>query len=128
MLSGQSRKAAEIQETDNRGELWKTDTENGTDAENVEKQPECFWVKLLFGIIKTIVNERKKQQTLQNTEIEELRELTRKIVKLSKDKIRIDSNMCDLRYKYIMGAAQILRLSSDDFPERKDLFCEILMC
>ena len=78
--------------------------------------------------MRTFVKERNEQKTLTDFEIKELRELTTKIVKLSKNRSKMDTQMCGLRYKYIMGAAQILQLSSDDFPERKDLFCEILMC
>ena len=112
--------STEIQETDNRGESQNLD--------EVKKPPECLWVKLLFDILKTIIIERNRKQNLSITEIRDLHELTKKIIKLSKNISKRGTTPCGLRYKYIMGAAQILKLSSNDFPERKDLFCEILMC
>ena len=98
------------------------------DLKGNKKPPSCLWVKLVFGIVKTLIGEKLDTRTLTNNERNKLQELTRKSVNSSKEDIKTKSNMCDVRYKYIMGATQILNITKDDFPERKDLFCEVLRC
>ena len=107
-------------ETDNRGELQ--------GMEKASKTPACWWVKLVFGIVKTFIQEKQRANTLKSYEKNELAELTSKIVDSAKEKIRNKANMCGLRYKYITGAIHVLNLTTEDFPERKDLFCEIITC
>ena len=96
--------------------------------EKTDKPPVCFWVKLLFGIIKTLIKQRLNDNSLTEKNLEELVELTKKIIDASKQIKEKTTNMCGLRYKYITGATHILKLSREDFPERKDLFCEVMMC
>ena len=96
--------------------------------EKTMKPPACFWVRLLFGMIKNRIQEKLDQKTITDEEKRDLKELTSKIVDLSKEDGNKAANKCGLRYSYIMGATNILKLSQTDFPERKDLFCEVLTC
>jgi hypothetical protein len=108
------------QETDNSGKL--------PDLKGATKPPSCLWVKLVFGIVKTLIGEKVDTGTLTNNERNKLKELTTKSVISSKKDIKTINNLCDVRYKYIIGATEILNITQDDFPERKDLFCEVLRC
>ena len=97
--------------------------------EKAKKTPACWWVKLVFGIVKTFIKEKQRMKTLNSHERNELMELTSKIVDSSREQERKTSaTMCGLRYKYITGAIHVLNLTTNDFPERKDLFCEIITC
>lgn len=96
--------------------------------EKASKTPACWWVKLVFGIVKTFIQEKQKAQSLKSYEINELVELTNKILDSAKEHQKNRANMCGLRYKYVTGAIHILNLTTQDFPERKDLFCEIITC
>ena len=107
-------------ETDNRGELQ--------GMEKAKKTPVCWWVKLVFGIVKAFIQEKHKAKTLKSFEINELSELTSKILDSANEQQRTNANICGLRYKYVTGAVHILNLTTHDFPERKDLFCEIITC
>ena len=53
--------------------------------EKTDKPPVCFWVKLLFGIIKTLIKQRLNDDSLTEKNIEELVELTKKIIDGSKE-------------------------------------------
>ena len=92
------------------------------------KPPSCLWVKLVFGIVKTLIGEKLHTGTLTSIERRKLQELTRKSINLAKEDIKAMNNTCNVRYKYTIGATQILNITKEDFPERKDLFCEVLTC
>ena len=82
-------------ETDNRGELQ--------GMEKAKKTPVCWWVKLVFGIVKAFIQEKHKAKTLKSFEINELSELTNKILDSANEQQRTIANICGLRYKYVTG-------------------------
>ena len=98
------------------------------DIKEAEKPPSCLWVKLVFGIIKTLIDDKLDMGTLSNKERKKLAELTNKSVKSLRQDTETIENICGVRYDYIRGATNALNITKDDFPEREDLFCEVLNC
>lgn len=100
---------------------------------NDETEPlnksDCHWTTILFQDLKAIIEKQNMDKSLDVQEAKQLQILTKKIAHII-DEHSDDSKHddCVLKYKYITDAAQILKLSKEDFIGREDIICEVISC
>ena len=103
---------------------------SNANVKNGLKTSDCHWTTSLFQDLKAIIVQRYKNSSLKDDETEQMQTLTKQIVEILENDGGRNNELgdCSLKYKYIIDAVQILKLSKKDFPGKENLICEVISC